>query len=145
MSCISDTFRVRREPFRPRQFSMLPPHWGTSLRSVGGLIAFRPAGGTVKYAPVLCRLWAFDAGAGIEPTSKLLGLHHTFVLLCCGLLTARRASDFSSIGKSAFRHTKLLVAGHGVEPHSKGIDPLPLPNPAVLFPAIVLPPGGQYI
>lgn len=103
---------------------------------------FAPAGGTVKYAPVLCRLWAFDAGAGIEPTSKLLGLHHTFVLLCCGLLTARRASDFSSIGKSAFRHTKLLVAGHGVEPHSKGIDPPPLPNPAVLFPAIVLPPGG---
>ena len=103
---------------------------------------FAPAGGTVKYAPVLCRLWAFDAGAGIEPTSKLLGLHHTFVLLCCGLLTARRASDFSSIGKSAFRHSKLLVAGHGVEPRSKGIDPLPLPNPAICGRLLIPPSAG---
>ena len=79
----------------------------------------------------------YSAGFGLstqEPESNRpvnSWAYGTSALLCCGLLTARRASDFSSIGKSAFRHSKSLVAWRRVEPRSKGIDPLPLPNPAI--------------
>ena len=90
----------------------------------------------------------YSAGFGLstqEPESNRpisSWAYGTPVLLCCGLLTARRASDFSSIGKSAFRHLKLSIAGHGVEPCSKGIDPLPLPNPAICGRLLIPPSAG---